>query len=64
MVYVLKNGTRWKLEPQVHQTKKLNSTVDLENVVRFECILTPSANLDAENANYKTEISRDIVPME
>lgn len=30
MVYVLRDGTRWKLEPKVHQSKKLNTTVDLE----------------------------------
>ena len=64
MVYVLKDGTRWKLEPQVHQTKKLNATVDLEKVVRFECILTAEANLDAENSNYKAEISRELISME
>jgi len=63
MVYVLKDGTRWKIEPQVHMTKK-HLTVDLDKVVRFECILTKEANLEAENANYKEEISKELHPLE
>ena len=39
-------------------------TVDLDKVVRFECILTAEANLEAENANYKSEISKVLVPIE
>ena len=39
-------------------------TVDLEKVVRFECILTDEANLDSENASYKAEISRELITME
>ena len=64
MVYVLRDGTRWKLEPKVHQSKKLNTTVDLEQVVRFECLLSGEANLEAENENYKAEIYKELVPLE
>jgi hypothetical protein len=30
LVLVLKDGTRWKLDPQNHQTKKLHLAVDPE----------------------------------
>jgi len=38
MVLIQKDETRWKLDPAAYQTKKLNLTVDLENVIRFECV--------------------------
>jgi hypothetical protein len=54
----MKDGTRWKLEPNVHQTKKLNLAVDIEQVIRFECIFLPAINLEVELAANLTELDR------
>jgi len=44
MVLVLKDNSRWKLDPVSYQGKKLNMTVDPETIVRFECIMLPKAD--------------------
>lgn len=41
MVLVLKDGSRWRLDP--HQNKRLCQVVDPELVVRFEAIFPVSA---------------------
>jgi hypothetical protein len=43
ILLVLKDGQRWRLDPSVHPSKKLVNTVDLENVIRVECIMAPEA---------------------
>ena len=48
MVLVLKDGSRWKLDP--HEKKKLNQIVDMEQIVRFEAIFPTVANFDAAKA--------------
>ena len=45
MVLVLKDGARWKLDPFAFAAKKLNMTVDPENITRFECIFHSKGNL-------------------
>jgi len=60
MVLIMKDGSRWKLEPNIHQTKKLNLAVDLEQVIRFECIFLPLINLEVELASNLTELDRQI----
>jgi hypothetical protein len=62
MVLVLKDGTRWKIEPHLHSSKKLMATVDLDQVVRFECIFQSSIKLDQERQNNLAEINRELVP--
>lgn len=64
MVLVLKDGTRWKLDPTLHQTKKLMATVDIENVMRFECIFTSKVNLEIEQSTNLLEIEKVLVPLE
>ena len=63
MVLVMKDGTRWKIEPHLHSSKKLMATVDLDQVVRFECIFLEQINLDAERQNNLIEINRELVPL-
>lgn len=53
IVYVMKDGTRYRLDPQCNQSRKLNTVIDLAQILRFECILTDEANLDHENDNYR-----------
>jgi len=63
LVLVLKDGTRWKLDPHNHQNKKLNLAVDPEQVVRFECVVREEAALEPERVNFLTEIERELVPV-
>jgi hypothetical protein len=42
MVLVLKDGSRWKLDP--HQNKRLNLVVDPETIDRFEAIFNTASN--------------------
>ncbi len=56
----MKDGTRWKLDPIINQTKKLNLAVDFEKVVRFECIFLPQINLEVELASNLSELSREL----
>ena len=64
IVYVLKDGTRWKLDTHQNQTRKLNTILDLTQILRFECIMTEEANLAPEHSNYLAEISRELVPVQ
>ena len=41
MVLIMKDGTRWKLDPNINQSKKMNIAVDFDQVARFECIFLP-----------------------
>lgn len=64
LVYVLKDGTRWKLDPHQQQSRKLNTILDISQILRFECILSDDANLGPEHSNYLTEITRELVPLQ
>ena len=44
MVIHLKDGSRWKLDP--HQNKKLNSSVDPENISKLEAIFPMITTFD------------------
>ena len=61
MVLIQKDGTRWKLDPASFQTKKLNMTVDIENILRFECIFLPTIELDNQLKVYTEEVNRELV---
>lgn len=63
MVLILKDGTRWKLDPAAFQTKKLNLTVDIENIMRFECIFMPKIELETQLKEYTAEITRELTLM-
>lgn len=59
IVLVLKDGQRWRLDPSVHPSKKLVNTVDLESVIRVECIMAPEAQLDDVRNSYLEYIELD-----
>ncbi len=46
---VLKDNQRWKIDPT--STKKLSLSVDLDQIVRFECIFDKSIELDFSREN-------------
>ena len=48
VIFVLKDGTRLKLDPFTNQSRKLNTVMDLTQILRFECILSDEANLEPE----------------
>lgn len=58
MVLIMKDGTRWKLDPNINQSKKMNNAVDFDQVARFECIFLPQINLEVELASNLAELDR------
>ncbi|TNV85898.1 hypothetical protein FGO68_gene3349 [Halteria grandinella] len=58
MVLVLKDDSRWKLDPQ--QSKRLNQVVEPELIDRFEAIFPEQANFDQHKAAYKEEIDKQL----
>jgi hypothetical protein len=62
--FVFKDGNRWTLDTQTHQSKKLNMILDFEKLLRLEIILSNQANMEAEDLSYKTEIARELIPIE
>jgi hypothetical protein len=59
ILLVLKDGQRWRLDPSVHPSKKLMNTVDLDNVIRVECVLAPEAQLDDIRTSYINHIEEE-----
>lgn len=48
----------------MHPSKKLLNTVDLESVIRVECIMCPEAQLEEGRRNYLDHIETEIVEPE
>ncbi|CDW77742.1 spore germination protein ia [Stylonychia lemnae] len=60
MVLVLKDGSRWKLDP--NQKQKLSQIVDVEMIVRFEVIFPVTTSFDEIKTQFKAEFDRQIYP--
>ena len=61
---MLKDGQRWRLDPSVHPSKKLLNTVDLDSVIRVECVMAPEAQLEDVRNSYIKYIEEDVVQEE
>jgi hypothetical protein len=64
MVLILKDGTRWKLDAATCQTRKLNQAVDVDNIVRYECIFMPSIDLKPHLAKFLAEVDKEVVSVQ